>query len=293
MQRLWSRSLSASTVEAFSLAVESDLQIPFLLLLPPSGAPSLVVIAFSQGGKDRFLKHRARELEKLLAAGVAVCLPDLRGTGEVSPAFDRSDFGPHGMLARREFSLGNTLLGARLKDLRSLLRHLEQRPDLKPDPALWGDSFSPANPDPLFVDELQFPGGPQSVFQAEPLGAHLALLVALFEEGAGPVAAFGGLAGYLSVLDHPFTYVPQDALVPGLLRVADILDLMAAAGRRPLLVGRFVNGRNQPLGPPAMETLRKSLEEDPEVIRSLSWASRDTDVADWLIRHLNSSRILP
>jgi hypothetical protein len=204
------------------------------------------VVAVAQGGKERFVSNRFSVLEALLRGGIAVCLPDVRGTGETSPASGRSnDGGPHHSLAQLEFDLGNSILGARLKDLRTVLAYLRTRADLdRRRMALWGESFAPDNPRDLFLDELEFEGGPQIQYRAEPLGAHLALLAALYENDIRGVAARGGLAGYLTVLEDAFPYVPIDVIVHGLLQAGDIADFAAALAPRPLLLEGLVNGRN-------------------------------------------------
>jgi len=220
----------------------------------------------SQGGKDRFVSDRSSDLEKLLKAGIAVCFPDVRGTGETSPASDRGDGGPHHSLAQMEFDLGNSMLGARLKDLRSVLTWLRTRPEIDPRKiALWGDSFSPPNPRDLFVDEIQLEGSPQIQYRAEPLGAHLALLGALYEDDVRAVVARGGLSGYLTLLDDAFTYTPIDVVVHGILNVGDISDIAAAAAPRPVLIEGAVNGRN--------------IAVDPR--------PPSTDIAAWLIARLS------
>ena len=73
-----------------------------------------------------------------------------------------------------EWMLGQTLVGSRLRDVRSVLRYLRTRADLDAGRvALWGDSFAPPNPEgrvlavPLDADP--FP------HLAEPLGGLLAL----------------------------------------------------------------------------------------------------------------------
>jgi hypothetical protein len=76
----WRRSLDGAQAEAVLLQVEDDIQVPLMLLLP-EGRANGVVVAVAQGGKDRLLTGRSKELETLLRAGLAVCLPDLRGTG--------------------------------------------------------------------------------------------------------------------------------------------------------------------------------------------------------------------
>ena len=89
-----------------------------------------------------------------------------------------------------EFDLSRNLLGSRLKDLRTVLVYLRSRQDIDGQKvALWGDSFAPPNPANLWLDELEFEGGPQVQRRAEPMGAHLALLAALYEDGVRAVRA--------------------------------------------------------------------------------------------------------
>ncbi|HLV00085.1 MAG TPA: hypothetical protein VKZ59_02385, partial [Acidobacteriota bacterium] len=243
----WSSQASSFAVSAMAVKVEEGIEVPLLLLLPETakGTRVPVVIGLAEGGKERFLQDGS-PLVELLKNGVAVCLPDLRGTGETKPDIDRTDFGAMRSLARTELSLGNTMLGARLKDLRTVIAVLRGREDIDAGRiALWGRSFVPVNDDPLFLDEIQYESGPQIQNWAEPLGAHLALLAALYEPDIRVVAAQNGLVGYLSVLDEAFNYVPYDMIIPGLLKVADMQDVAAALAPRPLLLGPFVNGRNQ------------------------------------------------
>jgi hypothetical protein len=203
------------------------------------------VVAVAQHGKQTFLEDRSSALAALLQGGAAVCLPDLRGTGETRPAGDtRGRTSTSTALSATELMLGETLVGARLRDLRTVLRYLRGHPEL--DPArvgLWGDSFAPANPDdrnlavPLDADRLPD--------QAEPPGALLALFGALFEDGVQAVYARGGLAGYEDLLQSPFCYVPHDAVVPGALTAGDLCDVAAALAPRPLRLAGLVDGRNR------------------------------------------------
>ena len=84
--------------------------------------------------------------------------------------------------AANELMLANTLLGAQLKDARTIFGYLSRRPDIDPKKImLWGDSFCPVNPrDMLFDKSPNQPAGPE-IPQAEPLGSLLALLTALYE----------------------------------------------------------------------------------------------------------------
>src|SRR4029077_8303596 len=101
-----------------------------------------VVVAVSEGGKQRMLEQRESEIETLLKGGVAICLADVRGTGETAPDTRRGPSSAEVSLSATELMLGNTLLGARLKDLRTVLAYIEARQDIQSARiAVWGDSF--------------------------------------------------------------------------------------------------------------------------------------------------------
>ncbi len=244
----WKKTWKNAAVEGITLDVEPGIVVP-LLLLRPAGAGDRrlpVVVAVSQGGKERVMEASG-EIEGLLEGGVALCLPDVRGTGETLPDPRRGLSGEEDSRAATEFMLGNTLLGARLKDLRTVIAWLRSRSDLDARQlAIWGDTYALANPARLLLDET--PGwqiGPVTQRQSEPLGGLLALLAALYEDDVRAVAVKGGLASYVSVLADNYAYLPNDVIVPGILEVGDLGDVAAALGLRPLLLEGLVDGRNQ------------------------------------------------
>jgi hypothetical protein len=176
--------------------------------------------------------------------------------------------------------LGGTLLGSRLKDLRTVLAYLRGRPDLDNSrTALWGDSPAPSNPE-RFQDEV--PGwqiGPDIQHQAEPMGAMLAILGGLYEDGVRAIAARGGLAGYLALLQGNFIYVPNDAIVPGILEKGDVADAIATIAPRPVLLAATVDGRNRVL---PETSLRSWFAPRPQ----LELRSAGAGIAQWLTAHL-------
>jgi hypothetical protein len=187
--------------------------------------------------------------------------------------------------------LGQTLVGARLRDVRSVLRYLRGRADLdRKRIALWGDSFAPPNAkDANLAVPLDADRYPQ---QAEPLGGLLALLGVLFEEDVRAVSVQGGLVGYLSLLQSPFCYVPHDALVPGVFAAGDLCDVAAAIAPRPLRLDGLVDGLNRMV--PAAQAA-KTFEPARAAYRSLKAASRlrleqerktHEPPARWLVRQL-------
>jgi len=285
---------SVIQIERIVLEVEPKIVVPVLLLLPAhTGDKKLpVVVASSQEGKAKFLSQRADEIAELLRRGVAVCLPDVRGSGETSPDWPRDGWnegtaeGIH--ISSTEAMLGQTLLGSRLRDVRSVLRYLGRRPDLDAKRiALWGDSFAPANPQ-NFTDPLLGEGAPPQ--QSEPLGGLLALLGALYEDGVRAVVARRTLAGYQSVLRDRFCYVPHDAIVPGALTAGDLGDVAAVLAPRPLRLEGLVDGRNRVM---ALEDVQQIFEPTLQAYRAtankLLLAPADGgNIADWLVKSLTS-----
>jgi dienelactone hydrolase len=287
VEELWSKELSRATVDALIVHSDAGVFIPSFLLKPEGRKSERVpvVIGIAEGGKDRFLKNRSEEVARILEAGIAVFLPDLRGTGETSS--DQYKTGSHSQLYD-EIALGDTLVGKRLKDLRTLIGYLRARDDLDAKRlTLWGESFTPPNKEEIFVDELgRAPVSPQIKHWASPLGAHLALLAALYDPEIGAVAIRGGLVSYLSLLEAAFTYVPIDISVPEILRFGDIPDICAMLAPIPLFAGRLVDGRNYMLNEEDLRltmaaainsfereeaSQQLELRSNPEVYELISW----------------------
>jgi cephalosporin-C deacetylase-like acetyl esterase len=229
--------------------IERGIVVPALLLTPKTAVPRKLplVVGVAQGGKAGFLRERSQVIASLLKAGVAVCLPDLRGTGETRPGDGRGRRSAATSISSSELMLGQTMVGSRLKDLRTLLAVLRARPEI--DAArigLWGDSFAPFNARDrnlnVPLDAADFPD------QSEPLGHLLVLLGGLYEEDIAVVAsARGGLWGYQSVLESQFMYLPHDVVVPGARVNRDLNAIAAALAPRPLWMGGLVDGLNRRL----------------------------------------------
>jgi dienelactone hydrolase len=236
--------------ESMLLGTDTGISLPVLLLKPAAAQGRLpTVIAFAQQGKERFLSDRSGTLAALIRAGAAICLADVRGTGETAPGASR---GPGAMeMGANELMLGNTLLGARLKDARTVYAWISRRPDIDAlRIALWGESFAGVNPENIVpYESLNVRLGPRQIQQAEPLGSLLALLTALYEDSVRAVVARRGLGSFLSVLEDRFTYVPLDVIVPGMLQTGDIPDVVRSLAPKPVLLESLVDGRNRRLTP--------------------------------------------
>ena len=109
--------------------------------------------------------------------------------------------------------------------------------------ALWGDSFTPPNPNDMdFKVPHGVDGRPK---EAEPLGGLLALLGGLYEDDVRAVHVSGGLASYHSVLTHFAVVIPHDASVPGALTQGDLCDLAGSLAPRPLRFQAMVDHMNR------------------------------------------------
>ena len=235
------------TVESLAMETAPGITLPMFILKPahPAAKRAPAVLALAEGGKARFLSDRAAEVNALLQKGFAICLPDVRGTGEAAATSSR---GPGGMgLPETELMLGETMLGARLKDARTIFHYLASRPDIDPSRiALWGDSFAPTNPDDFVFDQSDLQeAGPFAQHQSEPMGALVVLLTGLYEDRLAAIAARGGLVSFLSVLEDRFCHLPQDVIVPGILETGDVADIIRVQGSRPVLLEGLVDGRNK------------------------------------------------
>jgi hypothetical protein len=216
------------------------------LFRPPRSDRQLpVVVGFAQEGAQALFRARGKVVRGLVENGAAVALVQPRGTGTAS--HDDDTRGRHGVsteVAASELMLGETLVGAKLRDLRSALAYLRERSDVDTSRLiLWGDSLAPPNPAPATL-EVPFDVEPFPRL-AEPLGGLLALLGGLFEPEASAVYVHRGLVGFSSILDSPFCYIPFDAIVPSVLRIGDLCDIASALSPRPVRLIGLVDGRNQ------------------------------------------------
>ncbi len=291
----WTTPIPNGTVEGITIDVEPDIVVPLLLFRPPVKAgPPPVVVGIAEGGKELFLTNRSQEIEGLLKRGVAVCLPDVRGTGETSPDSRRDPENDENMQAVNEEMLGETLLGRRLKDLRTVLAYLGQRPDLNGTSlALWGESLMPLNGTQLVLDELPlWQVGPQIQQQGEPLGGLLAVLGALYSPSVQAIAVRNGLAGYASILDSAFDYIPADVTVPGFLEVGDLADVEATLSPMPMLLEDLIDAKDRlvPEGDlrSQLQPLHDAYGKNPANL-SVRSGQDGSHVSEWLVSHLGGA----
>jgi hypothetical protein len=271
------------------LEVEEGIIVPMVLLgsntNKSADAPGVILVA--RRGKQELLRERADQISKLIDAGAIVCLPDLRGTGETRAGNDLGRSSYATSLSCRDQVLGQTLLGSRLRDLRSVVRFASSR---STGPiVVWGESLAETNP--AERSEIVPYGVDNPNVHAEPSGGLLALLCGLYEDDVDVVCARGTFASFGSLLNSPFLYVPHDAVVPGAMTVSDVSDIAAAMAPRPLMFANPIDGLNRAV---SAEKTQASLSTTTDNYRnadagerlSLS-ADRKTDPVEWILQQLD------
>jgi hypothetical protein len=196
----------------------------------------------AQGGKAGFLKAREDVIAIFLKAGVAVCLADVRGTGESAPGTSAERDSARTSVSQTNLILGQTVIGSQMRDLRTVIRWLASRDAIDGKKiALWGDSFAQTNLPGVKV-AVPLDGALPAI--SEPGAEKLVYLTGLYEPVAG-VYCRGGITVVANVylLNTPYLYCPHDAVVPG-----EFITL----GRRALVPqsqsyesGGWVDGHNR------------------------------------------------
>jgi hypothetical protein len=221
----------------------------------------------------------------LLDNGMAVCLPDVRGTGETRSGTGHGRRSAATSLSSSELMLSSTILGAQLRDLRAVLAWLRTRDDLDARQlGMWGDSLvEPNPPDTNFQiprdDDDALPRSP------EPLGGLLVLLAALYEEDVRAVYVHGGLASFESVLTKHLALIPHDSVVPGAVTAGDLCDLVAALAPRRVRLEGMVDGWNRTLSAPDLASAYQPTAASYSasgVATQFSFSTERTSSAHWL-----------
>ena len=267
------------------LEVESNIMIPIIILRPSEVKRPALIIGVAQDGKSGFLNKRSEEIAMLLRAGIAIVLPDLRGTGETRPGDGRGRSSSATAISSTEWMLGRNLLGLRWRDLRSVIEYVRTRSDLDSDRlGVWGDSFAPLNADDART-EVPLDADPQPKL-AEPLGGTLALIAGLLEK-VRCVSAHGGIVTYSSLLESPYMHVPHDIVVPTLLPTQDLDRTASAIAPRPLRITGLVDGRNRLVTNEVVERLyrRGAYSEKRELLHIDMKRGTPEEFAAWWKKH--------
>ncbi|MEQ1830915.1 MAG: hypothetical protein ABL921_33520, partial [Pirellula sp.] len=271
------------------LTTEPGIQVPLILIRPKeskAGQKTRVVLVSSHIGKRNLIQRNANEYSRLIQAGFAICLPDLRGTGESRVAGRGRNSSATAMSANL-LMFNDPLMAGQLRDLRSVYRWLRTQEDLDSTQIrIWGDSRS-ATVAPTQDRVVPRDDDGSVPLAAEPAGCMLSLLLSLYEDSIVGMCLSGGLSDFRGVLEHPQIRIPHDAVIPGLFTTGDLSDLAAQAQtRHPLQLEATVNALNRLLTQEEIDEYRrkiKKLQSSPvendlitsQQINSVEWLTSD------------------
>jgi len=214
----------AVTIVRGIIQTDRQIQLPIVMLLPTGVPNPPLVVAVAREGKDAFLRDRAPDLAKLIQAGIAIALPDLRGCGETRPGTDRGRTSQLTSLSATAQMLDETLLETQVRDLRTVIALLVKQDQFaKSVLALWGESFTPANGDDIRLD-VPWDADPLPTF-ADPWAGLVTMFTAAMTNRVDCLNIRGGLTAYQTMLEGPFFYLPHDCIMPGMLLNCDLPEL--------------------------------------------------------------------
>jgi hypothetical protein len=225
-------SFRDARIEAVEFAAAPGVCVPAWLFLPkqPEAIKS-VVITLEPSGRTSW--HENEVYDRLAAAGAAVCAPDLRGIGDLTPEFGRHsarnarEHANDEMWAWSSLVLGKPLAGQRIADLLAVVHGLRARPDLE------GKS--------LVLAARGFPTVP-------------ALFAAALEPEIDRLYLAGGLVSFQSIVDTEDYDHPFGNFVPNLLLHTDLPELAASLAPRRVVIAGAVDGAGKTM---SQEDVRK------------------------------------
>ncbi len=220
LRRVPSRGIS---IEAVEIPSAPNVWLPAWLFLPKQGddpSKPLLLALESNGRNARW--HEGEMYQQLAQQGFAVCVPDVRGIGDLTPEFGRGaanhvrshqteeDYAWSGMI------LGKPLLGQRVTDI------LAAAAAWRAYPGMSGRKLRLAASGRLSI---------------------AALFAAALDPEIAEVYASGTLLSYRSIVDTEEFTTPLADFVPGLLRHTDLPDVVRSIAPRKVVLAGSVDAK--------------------------------------------------
>ena len=260
----WSNVRKGITIEGFQFESEPGIRIPGWFLTPasPHRHGATVLYLNEDGGND--LVEEPGSMDRLLAAGYAVCAISLRGLDITQPRLPSGGplyYGGEVHIDQRFvwtcLAMGKPVIGQRVWDAMRAIDYLVSRPDV----------------DAAQIRVLGVGGAG--------LGA---LMTAFLDPRPRSVLLNRTLVSYLSLVESENYSLPFGWFAPGILREFDLPKMIAGFGPRPcwMMNGTDANGRilpensireqfhgvHQEIGEPGALRVVVEPEGDPQTIYS-------------------------
>jgi dienelactone hydrolase len=210
-------------IEAVEIPSESGVFLPAWIFRPKraDAAKPVLVLLEPQGRLNRW--HEGELYLTLAGMGYSVCVPDLRGVGDLTPAFGRGaarharDHNSEEEYAWSSLVLGRPLLGQRVTDVLAVLK-----------------AVRPAR-QPLLVaaqGKMTIP----------------ALYAAVLDSSVSGLYLSGGLSSFRSLIETEEYSTPFANFVPGIAGYMDLPELIRSIAPRKVTLGGSINAAGRVLG---------------------------------------------
>lgn len=208
-------------IEALDIPSAPKVVLPAWLYLPRHADPARPVILSIEAGGHNFRWHEGELYLSLAAEGCVVCVPDVRGVGDLTPEFGRGaaryarSHNDEESYAWASLILGRPLVSQRVTDILAAVQALRSRP-----------GFS----------------GRRLVVAAQQKMTVPALFAAALDSGIQSLYLSEGLVSFRSILDtEQYTHTLAN-FVPHLLEHTDLPDVTASIAPRRVLLAGAVDG---------------------------------------------------
>lgn len=210
------------TVEALEVRVAPSVFVPAWLYLPPN--PRVCLIAQQQSG--RLSQWQEEDLfHQLALEGAAICVPDVRGVGDLTPEFSTGaarhsrEHNEEEDYAWSSLILGKPLLGQRVTDLLAVLaalRKYERTASLPQRFAAQGRMTVPAE------------------------------IAMMLDKQVEKLCLIGGLTSFRGIVAEEYYAAPFANFLPRILEWGDLEDVRSAIAPRPVQLLGMLDGAGRP-----------------------------------------------
>ena len=241
-------------IEAWEVSSEPKVWLPAWVFLPRQNDPSKPVLLVLEPNGRNGRWHEGELYQNLAMRGYAVCVPDLRGVGDMAPEFGRGS-AHYGRSHQEEENyawasmiLGRPLLGQRVTDILAVLQAISRYP------ALAGRKLRVAAQGKMTVP---------------------AAFAAALEPRVDSLYLSGGLISYRSLVDTEDYFHTFANFSPKLLLHTDLPEIIAGLAPRAVSLAGTVDAAGTGVG----------AKKVGEIYRSAGNV-RITDRADWSLEAL-------
>ncbi len=216
-----------AAIEAIEIQSERGVFLPAWMFVPKRADASKPALVLAEPTGRLSPWHEGELYLTLASQGYVVCVPDLRGVGDLTPAFGRGaahytrEHNSEEDYAWSSLILGRPLLGQRVTDLLAVINAVRLHPDA---------------------------AGKRIVLAAQGKMTVPALYAARLDADWNGLYLSGGLVSFRSIVETEQYNYPFANFVPGITGSMDLPDVARALAPKKVVLAGSVDAAGRPLG---------------------------------------------